>query len=205
MIEGIGRINPCTDSSPHAIPPRDRIRFLALRNDITCFFLLTKTTVSNRWSSRPLCSWELAMLSTTRIRALERAIGSSNPISLPSFLLPAFQTTSSRSFSATSQRESQIGKAPLSIPPEVNFTVIAPPKTKNGRQSPLSDRPMVSIEGPRGNFWRFQSNCSLANIQIGKLSMTIPPFVKLEHDELARKAVVSVQDREERKQREMWG
>lgn len=35
--------------------------------------------------------------------------------------------------------------------------------------------------------------------------MTIPPFVNLEHDELARKAVVSVQDREERKQREMWG
>ena len=35
--------------------------------------------------------------------------------------------------------------------------------------------------------------------------MTIPPFVNLEHDQSARKAVVSVQDREERKQREMWG
>jgi large subunit ribosomal protein L6 len=35
--------------------------------------------------------------------------------------------------------------------------------------------------------------------------MTIPPFVKLEHDEAARKAYVSVEDREVKKQREMWG
>jgi hypothetical protein len=39
----------------------------------------------------------------------------------------------------------------------------------------------------------------------GKLTMTIPPFVHLEHDQAARKAVVSVENREERKQREMWG
>jgi large subunit ribosomal protein L6 len=35
--------------------------------------------------------------------------------------------------------------------------------------------------------------------------MTIPPFVKLEHDEAARKAYVTVEDREVKKQREMWG
>ena len=35
--------------------------------------------------------------------------------------------------------------------------------------------------------------------------MTIPAFVKLEHDEAARKAYVSVEDREVKKQREMWG
>jgi hypothetical protein len=35
--------------------------------------------------------------------------------------------------------------------------------------------------------------------------MTIPPFVKLEHDTATRKAVVSVEDKEVRNQREMWG
>jgi large subunit ribosomal protein L6 len=37
------------------------------------------------------------------------------------------------------------------------------------------------------------------------MSMTIPPFVKLEHDAAARKAYVTVEDREVKKQREMWG
>ncbi len=37
------------------------------------------------------------------------------------------------------------------------------------------------------------------------MSMTIPHFVKLEHDTVARKAFVSVEDREVKKQREMWG
>jgi hypothetical protein len=35
--------------------------------------------------------------------------------------------------------------------------------------------------------------------------MTIPQFVKLEHDTAARKAFVSVEDRDVKKQREMWG
>jgi large subunit ribosomal protein L6 len=40
---------------------------------------------------------------------------------------------------------------------------------------------------------------------IGKMSMTIPAFVNLEHDEATRKAYVTVEDREVKKQREMWG
>ncbi len=39
----------------------------------------------------------------------------------------------------------------------------------------------------------------------GKISMIIPTFVKLEHDDAARKAYVTVEDREVKKQREMWG
>jgi large subunit ribosomal protein L6 len=35
--------------------------------------------------------------------------------------------------------------------------------------------------------------------------MTVPPFVKLEHDEASRKAYVTVEDKEAKKQREMWG
>jgi large subunit ribosomal protein L6 len=39
----------------------------------------------------------------------------------------------------------------------------------------------------------------------GKMSMTIPTFVNLEHDMAARNAFVTVQDKEIQKQREMWG
>jgi len=39
----------------------------------------------------------------------------------------------------------------------------------------------------------------------GKMSMTIPPFVNLEHDTALRKAYVTVEDREVKKQREMCG
>lgn len=35
--------------------------------------------------------------------------------------------------------------------------------------------------------------------------MTIPNFIQLEHDEANRKAFVSVEDKEVKKQREMWG
>jgi hypothetical protein len=45
----------------------------------------------------------------------------------------------------------------------------------------------------------------LADCTLGKISMTIPTFVKLEHDDAARKAYVTVEDREVKKQREMWG
>jgi large subunit ribosomal protein L6 len=46
---------------------------------------------------------------------------------------------------------------------------------------------------------------NFTDISEGKMSMTIPPFVNLEHDEGARKAYVTVEDREVKKQREMWG
>lgn len=35
--------------------------------------------------------------------------------------------------------------------------------------------------------------------------MTIPPFVHIEHDTVTKKAFVTIEDREVRKQREMWG
>ncbi|PSS22286.1 hypothetical protein M430DRAFT_17846 [Amorphotheca resinae ATCC 22711] len=125
------------------------------------------------------------MFSTARARGLERAVASPISISLPSFLLPAFPVVPSRSFSASANRPSQIGRAPLSIPPEVSFTILQPDAPKNGRALAQST---VEIKGP-----------------LGKLSMTVPPFVKLEHDEASRKAYVTVEDKEAKKQREMWG
>ncbi|KUJ23083.1 ribosomal protein-like protein L6 [Mollisia scopiformis] len=128
------------------------------------------------------------MLSTARSKGLERAIASAPTAPIPEFLLPGFPVRSSRSFSASTCRTSQIGRAPLSIPPEVNFNILPPPVRKNGRASPLATRPTVEIEGP-----------------LGKMSMTIAPFVKIDYDTAQRKAYVSVEDREFKKQREMWG
>lgn len=128
-----------------------------------------------------------SMLISATTRGLERAVGSSSIVSIPSFLLPAFQSPVVRLFSSTSSQRSHIGRAPLSIPPEVNFTILPPSASRGGRL--LSDgRPTVSIEGPRG-----------------KLSLSIPEFVNLEHDKVLRQATVSIGDRKERKQREMWG
>lgn len=37
------------------------------------------------------------------------------------------------------------------------------------------------------------------------MSMTVPNFIQLEYDEPNRKALVSVEDKQVKKQREMWG
>jgi len=99
--------------------------------------------------------------------------------------------TSARTFSTTPSRPSQIGRTPLSIPPEVTFTITQPRANKSniGRAERRDGAsPLVSIKGPRG-----------------ELSMAVPGYLKIEHDELTRKATLKIADREERKQREMWG
>ena len=37
------------------------------------------------------------------------------------------------------------------------------------------------------------------------MSVQLPPYMSLDHDKETRKASLSILDREERKQREMWG
>ena len=62
-------------------------------------------------------------------QALQRAVASSpspSTVTLPSFLVPAFQaqqTTTRRPFSATTNRPSKLGRTPLSIPPGVELEI----------------------------------------------------------------------------------
>lgn len=42
-------------------------------------------------------------------------------------------------------------------------------------------------------------------LHAGKLDLNVPPFLKLDHDTEARKLVLSIEDRSEKKQKEMWG
>jgi large subunit ribosomal protein L6 len=58
-------------------------------------------------------------------QALQRAVASSpsSTVTLPGFLVPAFQTPSRRNFSATTTRPSKLGRTPLSIPPGVDLAI----------------------------------------------------------------------------------
>lgn len=43
------------------------------------------------------------------------------------------------------------------------------------------------------------------SLSAGKLNFDVPSFVHFDHDAAARKTTLSVEDQEDRKQREMWG
>ena len=77
---------------------------------------------------------------------------------------------------------------PLSLPPDVNLRLLEKPKPKSDRLARNQAGTIVEVEGP-----------------LGKLSMSIPNYLHIEHDEATRKAVLRVEDKEIREQREMWG
>ncbi|KAK0515135.1 hypothetical protein JMJ35_002514 [Cladonia borealis] len=108
---------------------------------------------------------------------------------LPDFLLPAFSSPrTSKSFSSTSKCRSRIGSEPLSLPPNVDLQILDPPVQKN-KSVALTEQPkIVEVKGP-----------------LGKMTVQIPPYMSLDHDKETRKATLNILDREERKQREMWG
>ncbi|MCJ1451383.1 hypothetical protein MMC28_001719 [Mycoblastus sanguinarius] len=108
---------------------------------------------------------------------------------LPDFLVPAISSSSaSKSFSSTSKCGSRIGSAPLSLPEEVHLRLLEPPV---GRKMNITRRELtkkLEIEGP-----------------LGKMFLELPPYMSLDHNKETRKASLSILDRKERKQREMWG
>lgn len=132
------------------------------------------------------------MFSSARRRCFS-AVNNPQPteISIPSFLLPAFQPSSQRtsSFSTSASCCSKIGGAPLSVPQDVSFRILAPPQQKSGaRVSRTQTGSTVEIEGP-----------------LGKMSLAIPAYMTIHTDEAKRAYTLSVLDQEVRKQREMWG
>ncbi|KAI9886089.1 MAG: hypothetical protein M1823_002107 [Watsoniomyces obsoletus] len=94
-----------------------------------------------------------------------------------------------RLFSSSASYASRIGRAPVSIPAEVNLRIIDPTTSgKRLQRSRIPPTPVVEIEGP-----------------LGKLSLPLPPSVTVDYDSTGRRALVKVQDATVRKQREMWG
>ncbi|GME27588.1 mitochondrial 54s ribosomal protein 16 [Neofusicoccum parvum] len=132
------------------------------------------------------------MFSTARRRCLQGACASLK--APPSSQLP-FQTAAHsptyacRAFSTSNSCQSKIGRAPLSIPPEVQFEIALPPKNKAGKVSSREgEGATVHVKGP-----------------LGEMSYTVPPFVEIVRETPDGPPVVKVLDPEVRKQREMWG
>src|SRR5438105_13928619 len=95
------------------------------------------------------------MLLSARRIVYQSAIASTAPTSLlPLFLLPAFQplTPSKRTFSSTPSHASQVGRAPISVPPEVTLRVLEPTVIFKSRRRGDGDEngPIIEVEGPRG-------------------------------------------------------
>jgi len=138
-----------------------------------------------------------------RTRCL-RAASRAPSISHPDLLRPALcSPSSSKSFSSTSRCRSRIGGAPLSLPAEVNLRILEPPPQRNKAVTRVQLPKTVEVEGPLG-MHRLPKQ-STAELRAGKMTLQLPPYMSLEHNKETKKATLSVLDREERKQREMWG
>ncbi|KAI4109833.1 MAG: hypothetical protein LQ339_001617 [Xanthoria mediterranea] len=111
-------------------------------------------------------------------------------VALPDFLIPSFQNHFSRarrSFASSAPRPSRVGKAAIALPPDVNLRLLDPPRRK-GAITRVEPPKTVEIEGP-----------------LGKASFQLPHFVSYNIDDAAKKATLSVLDKNSREQREMWG
>ncbi|KAL8809139.1 MAG: hypothetical protein Q9200_003686 [Gallowayella weberi] len=99
---------------------------------------------------------------------------------LPDFLIPAFQVTPSpaRRFATSAPQSSRVGAAPIAIPPDVNLRLLDPPKRK-GAITRVEPPKTIEIEGPLGSAIAQYSG--------------------------AKKATLTVLDKKQRDQREMWG
>ncbi|KAL7621877.1 54S ribosomal protein L6 mitochondrial [Parahypoxylon ruwenzoriense] len=128
------------------------------------------------------------MLAPSRGKALERAI-SGTAVTLPAFLVPAFQTAAPRrQFSSTPCKPSKLGRTPITIPPGVEL-MIGDPKVKKDPTTYLKiPKRLVTVTGP-----------------LGKLELEVPIFLNINHDEASRRAVLSIENTEIKQQMEMWG
>ncbi|KAI9151798.1 60S ribosomal protein L6 [Paramyrothecium foliicola] len=117
------------------------------------------------------------------------ATSSSSAVTLPSFLVPAWQTCArQRQFSTTSERQSKLGRIPISIPPGVELQ-IGDLKAKKDMTSykPTICR-TITVTGPRG-----------------ALDLEVPEFVTVNEDLENKTVSLGVQDPNVAQQKEMWG
>lgn len=133
-----------------------------------------------------------AMFSTARRRCLQGAgasLKSSASSQSPIQTAVHPPTYACRAFSTSNPCQSKIGRAPLSIPPEVQFEIIPPTKTRGGRISSRDEQgATVHVKGP-----------------LGEMSYTVPSFVEIVRDTPNGPPTVKVLNADERRQREMWG
>jgi large subunit ribosomal protein L6 len=145
-----------------------------------------------------------SFLSQTCSRQLARG---SLPKRSPTIPAPLSFSQPLRCFSTTLRAQSRVGGAPVSVPPEVSLKFIDLPQVQ-GRGAG-KDQPKVAVEvnGPLGGFHLVFSFRGQANMTAtaGQLTLNIPSFVNIAHDENLRKASLTVADPSVPHQRAMWG
>ncbi|MCJ1253460.1 hypothetical protein MMC24_001272 [Lignoscripta atroalba] len=80
--------------------------------------------------------------------------------------------------------------------------------SNRGRKSAITRTELpktVEVEGPLGEWLVSSVQEMIIDIEAGKMTMQLPPYMALDLDRETRKATLRILDREERKQREMWG
>ncbi|KAF7551204.1 hypothetical protein G7046_g7773 [Stylonectria norvegica] len=130
------------------------------------------------------------MFAPTRGKALGRAIAASSAVTLPGFLVPAWQTTTAaaRPFSSSAPRPSKLGRTPISIPPGVELSVGEPKAKRDMTSYKKIFKKTVTVSGP-----------------LGSLDLDVPEFVEIKQDEENNMALLSVRDSDAKEQKEMWG
>ncbi|CAK7270253.1 54S ribosomal protein L6 mitochondrial [Sporothrix epigloea] len=93
-----------------------------------------------------------------------------------------------RAFSASATQRSKLGRTPISIPPGVELHIGEPIVKKDPTTYLKIPRRTVAVQGP-----------------LGSLKLSVPPFVHLDHDPEARRVTLSIEDREAKEQKQMWG
>ena len=130
-------------------------------------------------------------LSSRALRAVY-ATSKGEDIALPAYLVPAFTARPPRQnphFSTSSKCQSKIGRAPLSLPPEVTFQILDAQQMKQRRRIGQTEGARkVEIQGP-----------------LGKMSMEIPPYIKIESNEGSNTHTLDILDAKDKKQKAMWG
>ena len=98
-----------------------------------------------------------AMFTPSRGKAIGTVIkaSSSGPVTLPGFLVPAWQTTAAPRataalFSTTSKRPSKLGRTPLSIPPGVELAIGEPVARRDLTSYKKVYKKTISVKGPLG-------------------------------------------------------
>jgi hypothetical protein len=156
-----------------------------------------KTKVSNSWRYDHTHASIAPTMATTKqclrtARPLRRLTASSRTkdITLPAFLVPAFALPKTHApFSTSSQYQSKIGRAPLSLPPDVTFRIFDSALVKQTRAISRSEPSRrIEVEGP-----------------LGKMSLDIPPFINIIENGEERTYGLSILDANDKKQKAMWG
>ncbi len=128
-------------------------------------------------------------------------------LGLPDLLKTASCTSRAQPFSTTPPCASRIGRAQISLPPDVTLRIIEPPVRPQQLLTRVEVPRVVEVEGPLGLQPRSFLHLITAplTLQSGKISVKLPSYMNLSQDETTRKATLTISDRKERKQREMWG